>query len=76
MTPVEIRAARRKLGLTQDELAEVLGLSAGTVISRAERGTSSLGKPAQILLHLYTHGIRPENWPRPLWVFDEGEGED
>jgi len=65
MTPADIRAARIKLGLTQDELAAALGLTSGAVISRAERGVSTLGKPAKLLILVYLDGYRPANWPKP-----------
>jgi transcriptional regulator with XRE-family HTH domain len=46
MTPDEIRAVRKQLGLTQVELAALLGVSRDT-ISRAERdGRMIPGQPA------------------------------
>ena len=39
MTPAELRAARAALGLTQQQLAESLGLSSGRIIRAYEAGT-------------------------------------
>lgn len=44
MTPVEIKALRKSLNMTQGELAKVMGVHAGTV-SRWERPTSQGGVP-------------------------------
>jgi transcriptional regulator with XRE-family HTH domain len=41
MTPAELRSTRQRLGLTQAELAAVLGVTVKT-IGRFERGTSAI----------------------------------
>ena len=38
MTPLELRAARKALGLTQQQLALALGLSSGRIIRAYEAG--------------------------------------
>lgn len=42
MTPSELRAARETLGLTQAELAAILGLSRQASISDMESGRSAI----------------------------------
>lgn len=49
MTPIELRARRRALGLTQVELGAVLGVAANT-IARWERGEFALGSPQLVRL--------------------------
>ncbi len=63
MTPKQIAAARAKLGLSQPQLASVMGLDPLSV-SRIERGV----KPPPVryvrLLRAYIKGYRPDDWPR------------
>jgi transcriptional regulator with XRE-family HTH domain len=63
MTPQEIREARLRLGLTQDQLAHVMGLSSGMAVSDWERGIRNANGQARRLLRAYLDGYRPENWP-------------
>jgi transcriptional regulator with XRE-family HTH domain len=63
MTPQEIREARLRLGLTQDQLANVMGLSSGMTVSDWERGIRNANRQARRLLRAYLDGYRPENWP-------------
>lgn len=63
MTPAELRAARKALGLTQGQLAVVLGVRQATV-SDWERGVYSADGPAARLLVAYLRGYRPEDWPK------------
>ena len=63
MTPAELRAARKQLGLTQVQLASVMDLDPLNV-SRIERGV----KPAPVryvrLLRAYMKRHRPKDWPK------------
>lgn len=51
LAPDEVRAIRRKLGLTQPEFERLLGVGANTVV-RWERGTVPQGSAADSLLRL------------------------
>ena len=51
MVGEEVRAARRKLGLTQAEFAERVGVARNTVV-RWEAGTLTVGTTAAILIRL------------------------
>jgi len=51
LTPDEVRAIRRKYGLTQPEFERLLGVGANTVV-RWERGTVPQGSAADSLLRL------------------------
>src|ERR1051326_7967312 len=51
MTPSELLTRRRSLGLTQERLAQMLGVAANTV-ARWERGERPIRSPALVLLAL------------------------
>jgi len=63
MTPAEIRSARLALGLTQKQLATLLGYSHHTQVSVIERGVARPGAAVTLLLVAYLDGYRPANWP-------------
>ena len=70
MSPEEIKAARKKLGLTQAQLARVLGYSTdgkvpGMAVSVMERATNPrpLPEAQRRLLLAYLDGYRPPDWP-------------
>lgn len=63
MTPAEIRAARKSLGLTQEQLAALMGVRVATV-SDWERDVYSADGPAARLLAAYLSGYRPADWPK------------
>jgi DNA-binding transcriptional regulator YiaG len=64
MTPAEIRAARKQLGLTQAELSAVMGYSRGAkTVSDWEVGVSEMPPPTARLLRAYLDGYRPQDWP-------------
>ena len=74
MQAAEFIAIRIKCGLTQGELAEVLGLSAARVVGRYERSeTSKVGGnrgsipgPIAQLMRAFKAGWRPPNWPAKI----------
>lgn len=49
MTPTEYKALRIKMGMTQTQLGEALGISANTV-ARRERGERCIGPEAAIAI--------------------------
>lgn len=59
----EIKSARKQLGLTQKQLAEVMGYSNDAYISRVETGLRGMSQQAQKLLQAYLEGYRPKDWP-------------
>lgn len=66
MTPAEIRAARESLGLTQAQIAPLVGYGgkrAVQTISDIERGKVAPAPYAIRLLRLYLSGVRPDDWP-------------
>ena len=63
MTPAEIRAARKALGLTQQQAAEVLDYGEKSRISDIETGRKPPGPRFVLLLQAYLAGYRPDCWP-------------
>jgi transcriptional regulator with XRE-family HTH domain len=59
----EIRAARKHLGLTQSQLAEVMGYVGKSYISTIESGPRGMSDQGQRLLQAYLDGYRPKDWP-------------
>lgn len=64
MTPTDIRAARQRLGLSQEQMALMLGYSARYTVSDIERGTKNPSPAAVRLLQAYIDGYRPNDWPK------------
>ena len=62
MTPAEFRAARKSLGLRQDQLAAVLGFERGH-ISRMETGASPIMPTTALAMQALLMGYRPDGWP-------------
>jgi transcriptional regulator with XRE-family HTH domain len=63
MTPAEILRARLTLGLTQAELAPLLGYSDVARVSELERGVRQPGTAVLRLLCAYLDGYMPTDWP-------------
>tara|TARA_R100001086_G_scaffold184102_1_gene102798 strand:+ start:505 stop:720 length:216 start_codon:yes stop_codon:yes gene_type:complete len=63
MTPDEIRQARQSLGLTQSQMADMLGYGAAPRITEIERGARCPSDSVVRLIHAYLDGYRPEDWP-------------
>ena len=66
MTPAEIREARRKLGLTQQQFADMLETDAREMrryTNPDEARHRPLSLPRQRLLRAYLDGYRPKDWP-------------
>ncbi|MFU0504133.1 helix-turn-helix domain-containing protein [Pseudaminobacter sp. NGMCC 1.201702] len=66
MTSQEFKLIRTRLGLTQAELASVLGYASALQISSYERATNPRPVPQllALLMKAYDEGYRPRNWPR------------
>jgi DNA-binding transcriptional regulator YiaG len=62
MTPEKVRMARLKLGLTQAELAAVMGIRTMSV-SDWERGIRTPSSQSVRLIQAYLSGYRPADWP-------------
>lgn len=68
MTPDELKQARRKLGLTLEQMATMLGYQG---VQRRQmmydletgRGGRELREPQRRLVEAYLRGYRPEDWP-------------
>lgn len=63
MTPADIKQARQSLGLTQAQLALMLGYAATPRISELERGERVPSACIMRLLRAYLAGYRPDDWP-------------
>ena len=63
MTPADIRQARQSLGMSQSQLAALLGYGDKTRISELETGTRQPGAAVLLLLAAYLAGYRPAAWP-------------
>lgn len=63
MTPEEIKAARKALGLTQAQLAQVMGYAYKSYVGGLEIGSSKISAQGERLLQAYLAGYRPEDWP-------------
>jgi transcriptional regulator with XRE-family HTH domain len=59
----QIKAARKQLGLTQTQLAEVMGYVGKSYISTIESGSRGMSDQGQKLLQAYLDGYRPKDWP-------------
>jgi len=63
MTPDEIRTACETLGLTQAQLAAVMGLRGASGVSEWVTGARKPGRQSVRLLRAYLDGYRPADWP-------------
>ena len=65
MTNHEFRAIRQRLGLTQAQLARILGYSGAITVSAMERPTNPRPISGLLarLMRAYDAGYRPEDWP-------------
>lgn len=63
MSPDEIKHARKVLGLTQAQMAVVMGYADKTRISHIEAGREKISRQAELLLRAYLDGYRPDGWP-------------
>lgn len=63
MTPAEIKQARQTLGLTQSQIAPLLGYGASTRITELESGARTPSAAVMRLLSAYLDGYRPDDWP-------------
>jgi len=66
MDNIEAQAIRIRLGLTQAQLAMVLGYATPLSVSEFERATNPKPVPRllALLLKAYDDGYRPDNWPK------------
>ena len=67
ITGEDVKRIRRDLGLTQKQLAAVLGYGHAVRISEFERTSEPVPIPNHIamLLEAIEQGYRPDNWPQP-----------
>jgi transcriptional regulator with XRE-family HTH domain len=65
VTNLEFRAIRQRLGLTQAQLAAVLGYEMALTVSTYERETNPRRIPTHValLMTAYDEGYRPKKWP-------------
>jgi DNA-binding transcriptional regulator YiaG len=53
MTPLELKAARKTLGLTQGELARALGMSGDRIVRRWESGERPVPGPVARMVRVF-----------------------
>lgn len=65
MDNIEFLEIRKRLGLTQSQMASVLGYSVAMQVSELERATNPKPVPRHVamLMRAYDEGYRPKNWP-------------
>ncbi|MFV0384410.1 helix-turn-helix domain-containing protein [Paracoccus sp. (in: a-proteobacteria)] len=63
MAPDEIRAARLAFGLTQIQMAILLGYGAPARIAEIEAGRRNPSESVLRLMRAYLDGYRPADWP-------------
>ena len=66
MDNIEAKAIRARLGLTQAQLADAVGLATSLSVSEFERPPNPKPVPRlwALLLKAYDDGYRPDNWPK------------
>jgi len=57
LQPIEFKRIRRELGLSQSQLADLLGVSAGRTIRKWEAGENDIAAPAALLVTLLDQGV-------------------
>lgn len=66
MTPKNIRQARKALGLTQHQMAAMLGYQGENrkvMMYDLESGRRPVREPQRRLAEAYLEGYRPKDWP-------------
>ena len=69
MTPLQLMSgeeaaqARKRLGLSQSQLARLLGYDKRHSVANVETGARHYRAPQQLLLNAYLAGYRPADWP-------------
>lgn len=66
MTPDQLAKARKKLGLTLDQMAEMLGYDgehARSQVHHMETGRRDIRPAQRRLMEAYLSGYRPRDWP-------------
>jgi transcriptional regulator with XRE-family HTH domain len=67
MTPTEFKAIRERLGLTQRQLAAVMGVTQSAIArweaDPSEEYSREVGATTAGLMRAYEQGHRPPNWP-------------
>ena len=66
MTPEELHRARRKLGLTLEAMATMLGYQGEQrrqMMHDLETGRRAVREPQRRLIEAYLDGYRPADWP-------------
>jgi transcriptional regulator with XRE-family HTH domain len=78
MTSGEFRAIRKRLGLTQAQLASLLGYTSSMTISAFERRTNPRIIPAHLgwLMEALDSGFWPREWPPKKSNVQGGDGTD
>lgn len=63
MTPAQFKQSRSNLGLTQQQLATLLGYGTYSRISELEGGRTQITDQCERLMQAYVDGYRPRDWP-------------
>lgn len=63
MTPDQFIAIRAGLGLSQAQLAKMLGFGSQPRVAEIEAERRPISRPIERLMRAYLSGYRPEDWP-------------
>lgn len=66
MSPAQLSAARKKLGLTLEQMATMLGyqgVQRRQMMYDLESGRKEIREPQRRLTEAYLSGYRPKDWP-------------
>ena len=74
MDNVEFRLIRRLLGLTQAQLAPLIGYRHATRVAECEREGAVIPAPVALLMRAYEDGYRPTDWARVQGNLDTAQG--
>lgn len=69
MTPEQLARARKRLGLTLEQMAHMLGYNGGQAKSQVhhlETGRRDIRPAQRRLVEAYLAGYRPKDWPKTL----------
>tara|TARA_R110002012_G_scaffold211040_1_gene381794 strand:- start:85 stop:294 length:210 start_codon:yes stop_codon:yes gene_type:complete len=57
LKPFEFKRIRRELGLSQSQLADLLGVASGRTVRKWEAGENDIAAPAALLMTLLDQGV-------------------
>lgn len=74
MSNFDVKSVREQLGLTQQQLAAVMGYGDKARVSELERNARQPSPAAERLLEAYLSGYRPSDWPPQISSVQKDQG--